>query len=173
MRALLWIDALHKDKLEDLLPPEPTRAALIRPDGEYPFEKLIDETLRKAGQRSRGELDRFHLQRDAFLLDVIGNTICADLLDYAKRGSHFAGLRLDYDVDRIVENFTVVSHRKARDIEHPRAQAYREVEPILRTAISIFSHKLRIDVPGELMNLLQVRFYVYQRVLFRVIPSIS
>jgi hypothetical protein len=116
---------------------------------------------------------RFLLQRDAFLLDVIGNTICADLLDYAKRDSHFAGLRLDYDVDRIVENFTLVSHSRNRSEEELKRGDFRSLEPILRTGISIFSHKLRIDVPGELMNLLQVRFYVYQRVLFHPTKCIA
>lgn len=173
LRALLWIDALHKDKLDDLLPSDPSRQVLIRSEGSYPFEKLIDASLNKAGQHLNTATDRFHLQRDAFLLDVIGNTICADLLDYAKRDSHFAGLRLDYDVDRIVENFTVVPHRKRRGPDNPRAQAYRELDPILRTAIGMFSHKLRIDVPGELMNLLQVRFYVYQRVLFHPTKCIA
>ena len=36
----------------------------------------------------------------------------------------------------------------------------------LRTAISVFSHKLRTDVPGELINLLQARYFVYERMLF-------
>ena len=173
MRALLWIDALHKDRLDDLLPPNDSHKRTIRPSGSYAFEKLIDETLRRAGQPITPDVDGFILQRDAFLLDVIGNTICADLLDYAKRDSLFAGLRLDYDVDRIVENFTVVSHRRKRNLNDSSARAYRTVEPILRTAISMFSHKLRVDAPGELMNLLQVRFYVYQRVLFHPTKCIA
>jgi HD superfamily phosphohydrolase len=165
MRALLWLDALHKDRLDDLQPHN-SEPHTILPDGEYPFERLIDAALRAAALPLPAPSDRFHLQKDAFLLDVIGNTICADLLDYAKRDSHFAGLRLDYDVDRIVENFTVVSYRRPRSVTEKKKQGYSRIDPILRTAISIFSHKLRIDVPGELMNLLQVRFYVYQRVLF-------
>jgi len=36
----------------------------------------------------------------------------------------------------------------------------------LRTAISLVSHKYRTDVPSELMNLLNVRFYLYERVIF-------
>ena len=192
MRALVWLDALHKDELHDLLPDSVKRTETddlaesseavseaekakntpkrsIRRDGEYPFERLIEAVLRAAKTELPGDEERFHLQRDAFLLDVIGNTICADLLDYARRDSHYAGLRLDYDVDRIVENFTLVSHRADHSAARQKDNADVDLgtlDPFLRTAISIFSHKLRIDVPGELMNLLQVRFYVYQRVLF-------
>ena len=165
MRALLWLDALHKDRLQDLLPGVPPADRQISEDGSYPFERLIDLVLSKVEDERQPDLP-FMLQRDAFLLDVIGNTICADLLDYAKRDSHFAGLKLDYDVDRIVENFTLVSHHRDRQPNGAFAAEYGALEPMLRTAISIFSHKLRIDAPGELMNLLQVRFYVYQRVLF-------
>src|SRR4029077_7868748 len=43
----------------------------------------------------------------------------------------------------------------------------------LRSAVSIFSHKLRLDVPGELLNLLQVRFYVYERVLYHSTKCIA
>ncbi len=170
MRALLWLDALHKDKLDDLHPDEPNPA--IRRDGNYPFEQLIDAVLRHLAEPPVTGLGAFHLQRDAFLLDVIGNTICADLLDYAERDSHFAGLKLDYDVNRIVENFTLVSHCRTRT-PSKNTRDHGSLEPFLRTAISIFSHKLRIDVPGELMNLLQVRFYVYQRVLFHPTKCIA
>lgn len=165
MRALLWLDALHKDDLDDLVP-TPGRQPKIGPSGAYLFEQLIDRALTLAGQPLLSQEDQFYLQRDAYLLDVLGNTICADLLDYAKRDCRFAGLKLDYDVDRITENFTLVSYRKPRDPADKKRTAYRDLEPMLRTAISVFSHKLRVDMPGELMNLLQVRFYVYQRVLF-------
>lgn len=173
MRALLWLDALHKDKLDDLLPMEEGRVALVADDGVYAYERLIDRILAFAGEKPVEPDERVIVQRDAFFLDVIGNTICADLLDYAKRDSHFAGLRLDYDVDRIVENFTVVSYRRPRAATDKTKHNYKTLDPILRTAISIFSHKLRIDVPGELMNLLQVRFYVYQRVLFHPTKCIA
>ncbi len=112
--------------------------------------------------------DRFIPLRDVFLLDIIGNTICADLLDYARRDAVNAGLKLDFDPDRIVANMTVVSHHENAAaipkgdefLTHPfRGEA-------LRTAVSVFSHKLRIDTPGELLLLLQVRFYVYERMLY-------
>jgi HD superfamily phosphohydrolase len=165
MRALLWLDALHKDQLDGYAGRNDNIREIL-PTGAYPFEHLLDRILSAGGCEAIAPGDRFWLQRDAFLLDVIGNTICADLLDYAKRDSHHAGLRLDYDVDRIVENFTLVSYRDPRHHEDRSKVGFRKLDPLIRTGIAIFSHKLRVDVPGELFNLLQVRFFVYQRVLY-------
>jgi hypothetical protein len=63
---------------------------------------------------------------------------------------------------------TVVQSQIVRhEIETPHgARRFPFNNQSLRTAVSIFSHKLRLDVPGELLNLLQVRFFVYERVLF-------
>jgi HD superfamily phosphohydrolase len=125
---------------------------------------------------------KFEPRRDAYMLDIVGNTVCADLLDYAGRDSHFSGLRLDYDPDRIAENFTLVSvDALAYDLNHPQASEAgssggegNDADGIrnpfqgwcLRTAISLVSHKYRTDVPSELMNLLNVRYYLYERVIY-------
>ena len=158
MQGLLYLDSSHKKqpKAQDL----PNQQ-----DRPYSFEKLIRAILKEAGDALSAN-DEFRPHRDAFLLDIIGNTICADLLDYAKRDCHFAGLKLNYDADRIVENFTLVSHEDEA-VDGPF------VGRTIRTAISIFSHKLRIDAPGELLNLLQVRFYLYQRRSCITRPSAS
>lgn len=56
-------------------------------------------------------------------LDIVGNTVCADLLDYAQRDSHFAGLRLDYDSDRIAETFTLVTFDATTyELSHPQPE---------------------------------------------------
>ncbi|MGD0900628.1 MAG: hypothetical protein ABR915_22580, partial [Thermoguttaceae bacterium] len=155
MRGLLYLDCIHKRDPEHT--PEPKL-------GSYAFERLLQAVLDKSDSPLT-EHDFFRPQHDAFLLDVIGNTICADLLDYARRDSLFAGLKLNYDPDRIVENFTIVSHDDGR--RGPFSA------PLLRTALSMFSHKLRLEVPGELLNLLQVRFYLSQRVLFHPAKCIA
>jgi HD superfamily phosphohydrolase len=100
MRGLLYLDVLHKS--------EPA-AHRIPSETRYPFERVLEAVLEKAGRPIR-PTDRFLPHRDAFLLDIIGNTICADLLDYAKRDSHYTGLKLDYDEKRIVDNFTLDDH---------------------------------------------------------------
>lgn len=179
MKALLFLEALHEAKPKQKnLPREP----------EYEFEEVIRIALEGTEFEGLTKECKFEPRRDAFMLDIVGNTVCADLLDYAGRDSHFAGLRLGYDPDRIAENFTIVSvDALAYDLNHPQADeadssgggsdaegvrnpAEKVRSPFegwcLRTAISLVSHKYRTDVPSELMNLLNVRFYLYERVIY-------
>jgi HD superfamily phosphohydrolase len=171
MTALLHLEALHKAVVKE--------RHLPRKEG-YAFETAIRIALSGTSYESFLYAFEFEARRDAFMLDIVGNTVCADLLDYAQRDSHFAGLRLDYDADRIAENFTLVSFdASAYELSHPQADGVttsRQRVPdgiddpfegwCLRTAISLFSHKYRTDIPSELMNLLNVRFYLYERVIY-------
>ncbi len=173
MTALLYMEALHKHKLADHHLPK---------EDEYHFQTALRLALEDTKfEKLLHEFD-FVPNRDAYMLDVVGNTVCADLLDYAKRDSHFAGIRLDYDSDRIAENFTLVSlDASAYELSHAAKVAGSETatarsvpegrtDPFagwcLRTAISLMSHKYRTDVPSELMNLLNVRFYLYERAIY-------
>jgi HD superfamily phosphohydrolase len=174
MTALLHLEALHSSKLEKKNVPS---------KAEYPFQKVVRTALEGTQFDPLIKQFEFEPRWDAFMLDIVGNTVCADLLDYAGRDSHFAGLRLNYDPDRIAENFTLISHPTPSGDENSQEQEYEE-EPskdgangdgrlrspfeglCLRTAISLVSHKYRTDVPSELMNLLNVRFYLYERVIY-------
>jgi HD superfamily phosphohydrolase len=171
MTALVHLEALHKMELRDRDLPS---------KDEYAFQTAIREALTPKFEPLLQAFD-FQPNRDAFMLDIVGNTVCADLLDYAQRDSRFAGLKLDYDSDRIAENFTLVSlDASAYEVNHPQKDSAirphgRRVpqgfkDPFdgwcLRTAISLVSHKYRTDVPSELMNLLNVRYYLYERVVY-------
>ncbi len=157
MRALLYLDIAHKDKK--------SAQAKHLPASEYPFDQLIKKILSSLGHPLLEE-DEFNPRRDVFLLDIIGNTICADLLDYARRDARAAGLKIEYDPVRIVANMTVIPWYtppfkvNGTEIDYPFSHR------CLRSAISVFSHKLRTDVPGELINLLQARYFVYERMLY-------
>jgi hypothetical protein len=167
MRALLYLDVLHCDTITDANCPD---------EGQYAFEQLIAKALTHAGMEKILEKYEFIKGRDAYMLDIIGNTVCADLLDYAQRDARFAGIRLGYDADRIAENFTLVTwdlEKTGRSVigaESPAKPTRCLADPFkgksLRTAISLYSHKLRTDVVSELANLLNVRFYLYERALF-------
>lgn len=157
MRALLHLELLHKV--------EPKAKHNPEVDGSYVVEKLLDAILHNGCSPEFAARATFKPAQHAYLLDVIGNTICADLLDYARRDAFFANLKLDYDSDRIVENMTLVSYEdNKRQWNHQGADPFSG--KVLRTAMGMFSHKLRMDVPGALLHLLHVRFYVYQRALF-------
>ena len=73
IRLLLYLDLAHEQARE--LPPEPSLLL-----------SSIMETIGGAG-RSLGLI--FH--RDLFMIDIVGNTMCADLLDYARRDPEMPG----------------------------------------------------------------------------------
>ncbi|MBT62935.1 MAG: hypothetical protein CML13_06950 [Puniceicoccaceae bacterium] len=165
--GLLHLEILHKES------PSPKHIPTLN---QYHFHRFLSAVIQKTNIQVATH-DTFDPKRDAFFLDIIGNTICADLLDYAKRDSAHAGLKLDYDPDRIVENFTLVSKHIEYSVRHLSGTDKEMVEALnsesIRAAISIFGTKLRLDVIGELMNLLQIRYYVYERVLFHPTKCIA
>ncbi|HLX80122.1 MAG TPA: hypothetical protein VKS43_06010 [Burkholderiales bacterium] len=77
--------------------------------------------------------------------DVVSSTIDADLLDYLRRDSCFAGLRHDYD-DRVLRYFSVAEDRLA-----------------LRMA----KHGMeRPDARSEVIQLLRMRYFLTERVYY-------
>ena len=109
--------------------------------------KCLDSTL--------GELDLI-LHRDAIFVDIIGNTICADLMDYARRDPHNAGLRVQFD-DRVIRYVCSVS---VKDQLSPTRQ------PCIRLAVQFFTDKMRHDVLSEMSGILKARYLINERVLF-------
>ena len=102
----------------------------------------------------------FLLQRDAFALDMIGNTICADLLDYAQRDSHFSGLKTAYD-DRLIRYMAIVSVINKTDVQ----LCPTDGERYLRLAIQYHTNKVRLDVISELTQVLRTRYQITESVL--------
>ena len=75
----------------------------------------------------------FHPQRDQFLIDAIGNTICADLLDYSRRDMRMASMSGDYD-DRLFKWFVLAE----------TSRGTQDVTPGVNVAIPVLFVK-RID----------------------------
>lgn len=158
---LYHLEISHKGRLE------------AAPKIKYPVNTLIEEACRAYikmhpcsdvdRDNIRRLLDRltFYPLRDAYCVDIIGNTVCADLLDYARRDSQLSGLPLSFDAERIITYFVVVSSKN---------DDFKEGHPFcgkaIRAAIQFSSSKFKGYVVGELMQLLQVRYYVYERMLF-------
>jgi uncharacterized protein len=83
------------------------------------------------------------------LADIIGNTICADLLDYIKRDHSMTGIRATYD-SRIFRYFDVGEH-----LGHKRA------------IIQLVRHgRVRNDALADLLDILKLRYNLSDKVLF-------
>jgi uncharacterized protein len=87
------------------------------------------------------------------LADIIGNTICADLLDYIKRDHLMTGIRATYD-DRIFRYFGVGEHRY-------RDKRYKRVVINL-----VKSGRVRNDALADLLDILKLRYNLSDKVLF-------
>ena len=95
----------------------------------------------------------FH--RDGFFLDIVGNTICADLLDYARRDCRNAGVHVDFD-QRLLRYLVVVS---------VNGTLSPDGRPVLHTAVQFYTDKMRHDVLTEMSAILKVRYIEHERIL--------
>lgn len=93
---------------------------------------------------------------DLFLLDLIGNTICADLLDYAKRDATNAGLKYGFDI-RLIKYVCAVS---------VNGELSPDNKPCIRLATQFFTDKMRYDVLSEMSAILKARYLINERILF-------
>lgn len=89
--------------------------------------------------------------RYPFVADIVGNTICADLLDYIRRDHHHTGLPLAIGT-RFAHDFYVMS----------RAHAAYPAQMVVR--ITRAGHR-RADIVSELLKYLQYRYELSERVL--------
>jgi hypothetical protein len=87
------------------------------------------------------------------LADIIGNTICADLLDYIKRDHLMTGIRATFD-DRIFRYFGVGQHRF-------RNKYYNRI--VIRL---VKNGRMRGDCLADLLDILKLRYNLSDKVLF-------
>jgi HD superfamily phosphohydrolase len=81
---------------------------------------------------------------------IVGNTICADLLDYLERDPYFTGLQHRYD-ERIISGFTVEDDEICLDLDD--------------------GGQLRRSVASEIMHLLRLRYTLGERVYYHLTKS--
>lgn len=104
------------------------------------------------------EDDAISKLKNPYVGDIVGNTICADLLDYLKRDSHFTGFKLTYD-PRIIKEFAIIGESK---------------EKARLTLLLIKKGKKRCDIISSAINLLEQRYYLAEAVYYhRVKKAVS
>lgn len=105
----------------------------------------VRETLQCIESKEPQKLSR------PYIADIVGNTLCADLLDYAKRDPYFAGISGSYD-----ERFLSYLYITKSDGKH--RLVLRLIKP--RTK------EIRRDVLSELMDLLRLRYSLAEKVYY-------
>ncbi len=97
----------------------------------------------------------------AFVVDIIGNTICADLLDYVRRDNYFTGLWDRYD-DRIFYAFNLAAVSipgKHGPNESNRVETRLSLQVIKKTAI-------RHDTISNILRILELRYDLAEKVIY-------
>lgn len=105
------------------------------------FREAVSRILHRRGTPGAGGAGAF----PAWMAQVVSSTIDADLLDYLRRDSRFAGLAHDYD-ERIYRYFTVEGGELALDLTRGGME--------------------RPDARSEVLQLLRTRYFLTERVYF-------
>src|SRR2546426_1639100 len=82
-----------------------------------------------------------------WMVDLVGNTICADLLDYVRRDLDFCGFRDNYD-DRILRAFEIDPTSNHLVIRLVKGGRYKR------------------DIQSELLSILGIRYSLSEKVLY-------
>ncbi len=106
-----------------------------------------DQRLRELGERERG-------WAYPFVADMVGNTICADLIDYLERDHKFTGLPAALG-KRFMSAFYVVPEEKDAAVLYPERMALRIV----------YKDRERMDVVSELLKYLRFRYELQERAI--------
>jgi len=110
-------------------------------------EELSDEEVEEIIQ-ILGHDDHSALSRP-YLGEIIGDTICADLLDYLKRDIYFTGIMREYD-DRIMKYFNIKKYQEKQHLV------------LMLSEDGVRCH----DIVTEVENLIKIRYMLAERVYF-------
>ncbi len=103
----------------------------------------IDEIIEILSEDNPRKLEK------PYLSEIVGDTICADLLDYLKRDIYFTGLKREYD-ERILKYFNIKSYKGKNHLV------------LMVSEDGIRCH----DVITEVENLIKIRYVLAERVYY-------
>jgi HD superfamily phosphohydrolase len=133
--------------------------SVLADSGNAEFTEPVLQVLRAINESKNDSklyesVDTGKIQRELIVLaDIIGNTICADLLDYIKRDHQMTGIRATYD-DRIFRYFAVGKHR------HGGKQYDRLIIKLVKNG------RVRGDCLADLLDILKLRYNLSDKALY-------
>lgn len=110
--------------------------------------------------RKNGVVSISSLQENAFIVDLIKNTVCADLLDYLARDIYFCGLPLSLP-DRFMRYLYL--NVDSRGVKRLAIRLWKQKK----------DHRPRAALISELIQLLEIRYFLAERVYFHHAKEIS
>jgi len=114
---------------------------------------IVDDLIRVMKYTHQEKEDARKLgHREVLFADIVGNTICADLLDYLLRDTYFTGLQHRYD-ERIISAFKLDGDQIYIDLDEAGA--------------------LRHSVFSEIVALLRLRYTLGERIYYHPIKNVA
>ena len=159
-RVAKFLDQLKSEIVE----PERKMLSLLEPDKttrKYALN-LVEKAKRVLLTISYSDKDKQEQERDKvkpedllkldewFVADIVGNTICADLLAYIKRDVEYTGIEKKHGGYRIFDYLEIKEDKDRRK----------------RLAIHLVKAGFRIDVFSAILDILDVRYALMERVVF-------
>jgi HD superfamily phosphohydrolase len=133
---------LRKDPLQKVL--GKLGEAIERPD-------LITDIVRVMSLTHDRNVGPDYNKREMLVASIIGNTICADLLDYLKRDPYFTGIKHTYD-EKLISTFEVDNDMIYLNLKDEASE-------------------LRRGVLSEITHLLRLRYTLGERVYYHLTKS--
>jgi uncharacterized protein len=137
-------------------------------------DKIIED-LKAALKAEEGDKDdNIHILKRPFIADIVGNTICADLLDYIKRDAYNTGLKMIYD-PRILSYFVLVTHTKEIEQTQPKGENKKKKVDGIRAAILLEKKpgKIKNDILNYCVDLLRMRYSLAEKSHFHRVKCIA
>lgn len=119
-----------------------------------------------------------------YIVDIVGNTLCADLLDYLNRDTYFCGLH-ERSGDRVVKYLAVVSVKRKKDGKSDGGDRYERFEetgddPTGRGRVVLLAYRVerehapdggqkivpKSEIHSEAIDLLRRRYALAEKVYF-------
>jgi uncharacterized protein len=120
-------------------------------------------------------------RHEPYIAEIVGNTICADILDYLKRDAYYTGLEMTYDT-RILSFFVIKDEKSPKNNGIPIVAGGTST-PITKTSnlhVAILLEKkekksgsnLRRDVLSSCVDLLHLRYSLAEKVYTHRVKTI-
>jgi HD superfamily phosphohydrolase len=109
------------------------------------------------------EKDFTGFEDDAFMYDIVSNTVCADLLDYLKRDCQYTNLELNFH-PRFLD-YLIIKKVKNENKSMTEKKEILEKRIVIRLC-KTRNKEPRKDIQSELVQLIRNRYYLGERVYY-------
>ena len=156
--AKQWLDKERKKHILEQILPIISKHLSEEGVPDSKIREVSEEVEQIIVAEESGEEEIHKLERP-YIADIVGNTICADLLDYLKRDAYNTGLQITYD-PRLLSYFVLEDYTR---------------DKVTKLRLSILMERRsgvqRHDILSECVGLLRLRYSLAEKVYYHRVKS--